>query len=239
MRTNRILLSLAMAAFLLLAVTPGVAQGPYYPVGSISVDMTSVSAGVGASWGSGVLRFKGQRHLFKIDGLSVGSVGVLDHQRRRQCLQHDQYFSISRQLCGRRRGYHPGRRRGRPEDAEPERRRHQSVCRAGWGAVEHRAPGLHRQRFEIGKLPGRDGFQALLPRREGPKSPSSNLTRSQAKSLRAGELFHRQITGQGRVKSPRLSGMPVSWPRETSRWHTGAWSGASADNGRQGRSPPR
>jgi len=76
MRPNRILLSVAMAAFILLAVTPGVAQGPYYPVGSVSIDMTSVSAGVGASWGSGVLRFKGKRHLFKIDGLSVGSVGV-------------------------------------------------------------------------------------------------------------------------------------------------------------------
>jgi hypothetical protein len=76
MRTNRILLSLAMAAFLLLAVTPGVAQGPYPPVGTVSIDMTSVAAGVGASWGSGVLRFNGERHLFKINGLSVGSVGV-------------------------------------------------------------------------------------------------------------------------------------------------------------------
>ncbi|MBU4448129.1 MAG: DUF1134 domain-containing protein [Proteobacteria bacterium] len=76
MRFNRILLSLALAAFLLLAVTPGVAQGPYYAVGSVSVDMTSVAAGVGASWGSGVLKFKGQSHLFKIDGLSVGSVGI-------------------------------------------------------------------------------------------------------------------------------------------------------------------
>jgi hypothetical protein len=76
MRTNRILLSLAMAAFLLLAVTPGVAQGPYYAVGSVSIDMTSVAAGVGASWGGGVLRFKGKSYPFKIDGLSVGSVGV-------------------------------------------------------------------------------------------------------------------------------------------------------------------
>jgi len=59
MRTNRIILSLAMAAFLLLVVTPGVAQGPYYAVGSVSIDMTSVAAGVGASWGGGVLRFKG------------------------------------------------------------------------------------------------------------------------------------------------------------------------------------
>jgi hypothetical protein len=76
MRTNRILLSLAIAAVLLLAVTPGVAQGPYYAVGSVSIDMMSVGAGVGFSSGSGVLMFKGQRLLFKIDGLSVGNVGV-------------------------------------------------------------------------------------------------------------------------------------------------------------------
>lgn len=76
MRTNRVLLSLALAALVLLAVSPGVAQGPYYAVGSVSVDMTSVAAGVGASWGSGVLRFQGQRHLFKIEGLSVGNVGI-------------------------------------------------------------------------------------------------------------------------------------------------------------------
>jgi len=76
MRTNRILLGLALAVFFLVAVTPGIAQAPYYAVGSISIDMTSVAAGVGASWGSGVLRFKGQRHIFKIDGLSVGNVGV-------------------------------------------------------------------------------------------------------------------------------------------------------------------
>jgi hypothetical protein len=76
MRRNRILLSLAVAAFLLMVVTPGVARGPYYAVGSVSIDMTSVGAGVGFSSGSGVLMFKGKRHLFKIDGLSVGNVGI-------------------------------------------------------------------------------------------------------------------------------------------------------------------
>ena len=38
--------------------------------------MTSLAAGVGASWGSGVLRHEGKSYSFKIDGLSVGSVGV-------------------------------------------------------------------------------------------------------------------------------------------------------------------
>jgi len=76
MRKHRILLSLALAAFLMLAVTPGSAQAPYYAVGSVSIDMTSVGAGVGFSSGSGVLMWKGKRILFKIDGLSVGNVGI-------------------------------------------------------------------------------------------------------------------------------------------------------------------
>jgi hypothetical protein len=76
MRRKRIFLSLALTALLLVAVTPGIAQAPYYPVGSVSIDMTSVAAGIGFSSGSGVLRFKGKTHLFKIDGLSVGNVGI-------------------------------------------------------------------------------------------------------------------------------------------------------------------
>jgi hypothetical protein len=76
MRTNKIFFGLVMVALLLLAVAPGNAQAPYPPMGSISIDMTSVSAGVGFSSGSGVLRYQGKTYLFKIDGLSVGSVGI-------------------------------------------------------------------------------------------------------------------------------------------------------------------
>ena len=38
--------------------------------------MTSLAAGVGASWGGGVLRYQGKTYNFKIDGLSVGNVGI-------------------------------------------------------------------------------------------------------------------------------------------------------------------
>ncbi len=76
MRTQRIFVGVALAALLLLAVTPGSAQAPYYPIGTVSIDMTTVAAGIGFSSGSGVLRFQGQRYLFKIDGLSVGNVGI-------------------------------------------------------------------------------------------------------------------------------------------------------------------
>jgi hypothetical protein len=73
---KRVFISVALAALLLLAVTPGIAQAPYYAVGTVSIDMTSVAAGVGFSSGSGVLRFHGKQYLFKIDGLSIGNVGI-------------------------------------------------------------------------------------------------------------------------------------------------------------------
>ncbi len=76
MRTKRIFLSLAMVVLFLVAVTPGTAQEPYYAVGTVSIDMTSVALGIGFSSGSGVLRFNGQRYTFKVDGLSVGAVGI-------------------------------------------------------------------------------------------------------------------------------------------------------------------
>jgi hypothetical protein len=76
MRMNRMLLCLAMVGLLLVAATPGTAQQPYYPNGSVSIDMTSFAAGIGFSSGSGVLRFHGQRFVFKISGLSVGNVGI-------------------------------------------------------------------------------------------------------------------------------------------------------------------
>ncbi len=76
MRRSRIFLGLALAAFLLVAVTPVMAQGPYQPIGSLSIDMMNIGAGVGASWGNGVLRYQGKQYPFKISGLSVGNVGI-------------------------------------------------------------------------------------------------------------------------------------------------------------------
>ena len=75
MRTNRILLSLAMVVMLLVAASPGQAQPPY-PSGTVSIELTSVAAGVGASWGSGVLRYQGNTYRFKVTGLTVGDVGI-------------------------------------------------------------------------------------------------------------------------------------------------------------------
>ena len=67
-------LSLALI-FLLLSVASGWAERPLTPVGEVSIELTGVAAGVGLSWGHGVLRFQGRRYPFRIEGLSVGDVG--------------------------------------------------------------------------------------------------------------------------------------------------------------------
>jgi hypothetical protein len=45
------------------------------PSGTVSIDLTSVAAGVGTSWGSGVLRYQGKTYHFRVTGLTVGDVG--------------------------------------------------------------------------------------------------------------------------------------------------------------------
>jgi hypothetical protein len=65
-----------MVAVLLLAAAPqGAAESPY-PVGTVSIELTGIGAGIGISWGSGILRFQGREHPFKVQGLSVGDVGI-------------------------------------------------------------------------------------------------------------------------------------------------------------------
>jgi hypothetical protein len=75
MRTRQILAILALATMLLVAVVPVQAQ-PANLSGTVSIDLTSVAAGIGASWGSGVLRFQGRSYPFSVSGMSVGDVGM-------------------------------------------------------------------------------------------------------------------------------------------------------------------
>ncbi len=43
---------------------------------TIALETKQVSVGVGWSWGSGTIKYKGETHRFKIDGLSINSVGA-------------------------------------------------------------------------------------------------------------------------------------------------------------------
>lgn len=74
-RTNRYLWCLVMVGLLLVAGSSGDAAQKYYPIGTVSIDLTDIGVGVGVSWGQGKLRFAGKEYHFKVKGLSVGDVG--------------------------------------------------------------------------------------------------------------------------------------------------------------------
>ena len=66
-----------MSGMLLLAVVAAKAQeGPIYPIGEITIEAKQVAAGVGYSWGEGVLKFQGKEFRFTVQGLNVAAVGV-------------------------------------------------------------------------------------------------------------------------------------------------------------------
>jgi hypothetical protein len=46
------------------------------PDATVSFEGGSVAAGIGYSWGSGTLHYKGKNYPLKVDGLSVGDVGI-------------------------------------------------------------------------------------------------------------------------------------------------------------------
>jgi hypothetical protein len=76
MRKHRFLLSLVMAGLLLgvVAAAP-VDDQPLYPIGDISIEAKQLAAGVGYSWGSGVMKFQGKEYPFSVQGLNVAAVG--------------------------------------------------------------------------------------------------------------------------------------------------------------------
>jgi len=46
------------------------------PDATLTLSEGQVAAGIGWSWGKGVLTYNGKSHPFKVDGLSVGDVGI-------------------------------------------------------------------------------------------------------------------------------------------------------------------
>lgn len=75
MRENRTFLKLAVASLLLIVGAPAFGKGPA-PSGKITVSSTSIAAGIGVSWGEGVLKVKGKTYQFSVDGLSLIDLGI-------------------------------------------------------------------------------------------------------------------------------------------------------------------
>jgi|SRR4029077_6797672 hypothetical protein len=67
--------SIALFLVWALATTSVLAQSPN-PSGKISVQSTSIAAGIGVSWGDGILNFQGKEIHFSVGGLSLVDFGI-------------------------------------------------------------------------------------------------------------------------------------------------------------------
>ncbi len=68
-----LLIGLLIVGSTLLA---SVACAAEQPDGTVKMTGKSVAAGVGFSWGSGVLTYKGKDYPFTVSGLSAGDIGI-------------------------------------------------------------------------------------------------------------------------------------------------------------------
>src|SRR5262245_22563598 len=76
-KSRRVVIGLAVCLWLI----PGaVSAAEPLPSARLQLSEGSVAAGVGFSWGKGTLTFKGKDYPVKVEGLSVGDVGVTQVQ---------------------------------------------------------------------------------------------------------------------------------------------------------------
>jgi hypothetical protein len=72
---RQLALGLMVAATLGLPFSTALAKAKA-PDATLQLREGSVAAGIGFSWGGGTLTYRGKRYPVKVDGLSVGSVGI-------------------------------------------------------------------------------------------------------------------------------------------------------------------
>ncbi len=73
---HRTVLGLVVAASVCIPLWATNTRAAEHPDATLEFNGGSVAAGVGVSWGAGVLKYKGRSYAFKVNGLSVGNVGV-------------------------------------------------------------------------------------------------------------------------------------------------------------------
>lgn len=72
---RRLLLTFLLIGSVALGLNKARAQEET-PDGTVKISSGSVAAGVGFTWGGGVLTYQGKEHSFDVSGLSVADVGI-------------------------------------------------------------------------------------------------------------------------------------------------------------------
>ncbi|HTN70560.1 MAG TPA: EipA family protein [Methylomirabilota bacterium] len=67
---------IALFFFVMAVAGNAVAAEKVAPSGKVSIESTSIAAGIGVSWGDGKLSFKGKTLPFSVDGLSLVDFGI-------------------------------------------------------------------------------------------------------------------------------------------------------------------
>ena len=73
---KRVTVSMLVLATVLVLSGLALAAEEKKPDATLKLSEGQVALGIGWSWGKGVLTYKGKDYPFKVDGLSVGDVGV-------------------------------------------------------------------------------------------------------------------------------------------------------------------
>ena len=72
-----LMVSRSVLVFLAMALAGhAVAAQKATPAAKVSIESTSIAAGIGVSWGDGKLSFKGKDYPFSVDGLSLVDWGI-------------------------------------------------------------------------------------------------------------------------------------------------------------------
>ncbi len=60
------------------------------PDATLTLTEGSVAVGIGYSWGKGTLSYQGKTYPVKVEGLSVGEVGIQTRDRDGECVQSEE-----------------------------------------------------------------------------------------------------------------------------------------------------
>jgi len=73
---KRVTVSILVLAMVLALSSLALATEEKKPDATLKLSEGQVGVGIGWSWGKGVLTYKGKEYPFKVEGLSVGDVGI-------------------------------------------------------------------------------------------------------------------------------------------------------------------
>jgi hypothetical protein len=76
MSKTRIVSKCALILLVMGFATMALAAPSPKPSAKISIQTTSIAAGIGVSWGDGIVNFKGKQYHFSVDGLTLVDFGI-------------------------------------------------------------------------------------------------------------------------------------------------------------------